>query len=315
MACGTAGEPCPRSDGADNDRPRADRSRSAGRIREESHLRGPPNETDSNLPAPRPPRDAPARRRRAPRERRRRRARSASFVTFESGPGAAARAVAGRHAALRGQHAGQPARDLRRRRRRPRRTPARCRSASSRSRSRRAATARSGSSTTSPTASASSTSASTPPRVVRTLLVGDEPRDIVFAGPGGNRAFITTAHRGQNSPVDPRAHHRRASAAPTSGCSTRPTSARALGGTPLDHRRRSSATRRARSRVSARRQHRLRGRLPLRQPDDGAVTRALVCDGGAGARRRAPSAADRCPGGLPAPNANCERRRRRPRPG
>ncbi len=37
-------------------------------------------------------------------------------------------------------------------------------------------------------------------RVVRTLLVGDEPRDIVFAGPGGNRAFITTAHRGQSSP-------------------------------------------------------------------------------------------------------------------
>jgi YVTN family beta-propeller protein len=34
-------------------------------------------------------------------------------------------------------------------------------------------------------------------RVVRTLLVGDEPRDIVFAGPDGNRAFITTAHRGQ----------------------------------------------------------------------------------------------------------------------
>jgi YVTN family beta-propeller protein len=39
--------------------------------------------------------------------------------------------------------------------------------------------------------------ASSPPRVIRTLLVGDEPRDIVFAGPGGNRAFITTAHRGQ----------------------------------------------------------------------------------------------------------------------
>ena len=38
------------------------------------------------------------------------------------------------------------------------------------------------------------------PRVVRTLLVGDEPRDIVFAGASGNRAFITTAHRGQNSP-------------------------------------------------------------------------------------------------------------------
>ncbi len=40
-------------------------------------------------------------------------------------------------------------------------------------------------------------------RVVRTLHVGDEPRDIVFAGPGGSRAFITTAHRGQNSPVSP----------------------------------------------------------------------------------------------------------------
>ena len=44
---------------------------------------------------------------------------------------------------------------------------------------------------------------STPPRVTRTLLVGDEPRDVVFAGAGGNRAFITTAHRGQNSPSDP----------------------------------------------------------------------------------------------------------------
>src|SRR5215471_6438858 len=40
-------------------------------------------------------------------------------------------------------------------------------------------------------------------RVVRTLLVGDEPRDIVFAGPGHHRAFITTAHRGQNIPFDP----------------------------------------------------------------------------------------------------------------
>ncbi len=37
-----------------------------------------------------------------------------------------------------------------------------------------------------------------PPRVTRTLLVGDEPRDLVFSGTGGNRAFITTAHRGQH---------------------------------------------------------------------------------------------------------------------
>jgi YVTN family beta-propeller protein len=34
------------------------------------------------------------------------------------------------------------------------------------------------------------------PHVTRTLLVGDEPRDIVFAGTS-NLAFITTAHRGQ----------------------------------------------------------------------------------------------------------------------
>lgn len=35
--------------------------------------------------------------------------------------------------------------------------------------------------------------------VTRTLLVGDEPRDIVFGGPNRSRAFITTAHRGQNT--------------------------------------------------------------------------------------------------------------------
>ena len=49
-----------------------------------------------------------------------------------------------------------------------------------------------------------------PARVVRTLLVGDEPRDIVIAnGTVGERVMITTARRGQNSanhstqPVDP----------------------------------------------------------------------------------------------------------------
>jgi len=40
-------------------------------------------------------------------------------------------------------------------------------------------------------------------QVIRTLLVGDEPMDIVFAGEHNERAFITAAHRGQNSPVDP----------------------------------------------------------------------------------------------------------------
>ena len=39
--------------------------------------------------------------------------------------------------------------------------------------------------------------------VTKTLLVGDEPRDIVFGGTAHNRAFITCAHRGQNRPGDP----------------------------------------------------------------------------------------------------------------
>ena len=39
------------------------------------------------------------------------------------------------------------------------------------------------------------------PRVVQTLQVGDEPRDIVFAGPDRARAFITAAYRGQNHPT------------------------------------------------------------------------------------------------------------------
>jgi DNA-binding beta-propeller fold protein YncE len=37
----------------------------------------------------------------------------------------------------------------------------------------------------------------TPPHISRTLLVGDEPSDIVFGGPAFNLAFISTAHRGQ----------------------------------------------------------------------------------------------------------------------
>ncbi|MGA1376456.1 MAG: hypothetical protein ACO32H_07750, partial [Steroidobacteraceae bacterium] len=38
------------------------------------------------------------------------------------------------------------------------------------------------------------------PRVLRTLQVGDEPRDIVFAGVSRDRAFISSANRGQNRP-------------------------------------------------------------------------------------------------------------------
>ncbi len=40
-------------------------------------------------------------------------------------------------------------------------------------------------------------------RVVATLYVGDEPRDVVFGGTGNGRAFVTAAHRGQNRPGNP----------------------------------------------------------------------------------------------------------------
>jgi YVTN family beta-propeller protein len=41
------------------------------------------------------------------------------------------------------------------------------------------------------------------PYVKATLLVGDEPRDVVIGGPSHDKVFITTAHRGQNNPRDP----------------------------------------------------------------------------------------------------------------
>ncbi len=141
-----------------------------------------------------------------------------------------------------------------------------------------------------------------PPRVVRTLLVGDEPRDIVFAGPGGDRAFVTSAHRGQNGGFDPQL--------------TTPGIGRAdvwvfdaanlgatLGGVPL-------------TRIT------LFGDTPraLAASPDGstvyaavfhsgnrttAVNEQLVCDGGSGA---APCSVFgfSMPGGLPAPNTNFE---------
>ncbi len=59
--------------------------------------------------------------------------------------------------------------------------------------------------------------------VERTLFVGDEPRDIVFGGPGRGRAFITAAHRGQHLPFDPQLTTP-GWAAPTSGSSTQTTS-------------------------------------------------------------------------------------------
>jgi len=49
--------------------------------------------------------------------------------------------------------------------------------------------------------SVSIVSLSATPTVVATLQVGDEPRDIVFAGESQSRAFISAAFRGQNHPT------------------------------------------------------------------------------------------------------------------
>ena len=230
---------------------------------------------------------------------------ASSFVTFESGQVRPLALSPDGTPALRRQHARTTGSrsstsragglDARRRR---------CRSASSRSRSRRAATREVWVVNHLSDSVSIVDVGATPPRVVRTLLVGDEPRDIVFAGPGGNRAFITTAHRGQNRPRRPAAHDRRASAAPTSGCSTRPTSARR------------SAARRSPSST-------LFGDTPralAAQPDGNTVYAAVFHSGNqttthhrgrwsataARRRRRAASAARTCPGGLPAPNTNVQ---------
>ena len=105
-------------------------------------------------------------------------------------------------------------------------------------------------------------------RVVNTLLVGDEPRDIVFAGPTGAarssppRTAGRTRRTIRTSSTPP-------AGAPTSGCSTRTTRAR----------RAAAGSRRSRSSrdtpralaASRRRQDRVRRRVLLGQPDDGRL--------------------------------------------
>ena len=70
-------------------------------------------------------------------------------------------------------------------------------------------------------------------RVVQTLLVGDEPRDIVFGGRHHDRAFITTAHRGQNIPYDPKLTTPGQGRADVWVFDTHATGRRKLGGEPL----------------------------------------------------------------------------------
>jgi len=149
--------------------------------------------------------------------------------------------------------------------------------------------------------------ASSPPRVVRTLLVGDEPRDIVFAGPGGNRAFVTTAHRGQNSPVNPQLSTEGVGRADVWVFDATSLGA-TLGGTPLTIVTLFGDTPRALaaspdgSKVYAAVFH--SGNQTT------AINEGLVCDGGATASPCVqPSTGSpnvSVPGGLPAPNTNFE---------
>jgi YVTN family beta-propeller protein len=139
-----------------------------------------------------------------------------------------------------------------------------------------------------------------PPRVVRTLLVGDEPHDIVFAGTGGNRAFITAAHRGQNRPGDPQlttAGVGRADVwvfdATSLGTS--------LGGTPLAVLTLFCDTPRALAVAPG------GGTVYAAAFHSGnqttTVSEGVVCDGGASAPACTVSGTS-YPGGLPAPNTN-----------
>jgi DNA-binding beta-propeller fold protein YncE len=142
--------------------------------------------------------------------------------------------------------------------------------------------------------------ASSPPRVVRTLLVGDEPRDILFAGPSRSRAFITAAHRGQNRPGDPQLTTPGIGRADVWVFDTAALGAR-LGGTPLTILSLFGDTPRA-----------------LASSPDGSIVYAAVFQSGnrttalsEGAVCNGGSAAPPCmvgglqvPGGLPAPNVN-----------
>ena len=159
----------------------------------------------------------------------------------------------------------------------------------SRSRSRCATTARSGSSTTSPTASASSTSAIPGGRASCARCSSATSRATSSSpGPERSRAFITTAHRGQNMPVRSRSSPRRASAAPTSGSSTPTTSATRSAGTPLTIITLFTDTPRALA-VTPDGSTRLRGGVPLRQPDHHRHERSVDGDLGRRARRRSPT--------------------------
>ena len=118
---------------------------------------------------------------------------------------------------------------------------------------------------------------SSPPRVVRTLLVGDEPRDIVFAGPGGNAPSSPPRTADRTAGAAGGLHHRRHRTRRRVGVRRDEPRQRARrhAAHQADALRRHAAC----ARRQPRGQHRLRGGLPVREPDHGA-------ERGSGVRRR-----------------------------
>src|SRR5688572_22664531 len=145
--------------------------------------------------------------------------------------------------------------------------------------------------------------AADPPRVVRTLLTCDEPRDIVFAGPGNVRAFVTTARRGQECPVPldfNTAGIGRAVVQVFDATNLDP--APSLGGTPLANVVLFGDTPRALARSAD--GNTVYAAVFQSGNQTTALTEGAVCDGGAMA---SPCGAFlQFPGGLPAPNVNVE---------
>jgi len=155
------------------------------------------------------------------------------------------------------------------------------------------------------------------PRVIKTLLVGDEPRDIVFAGTGSigiqGRAFISTAHRGQNSPYSPTLMPNNPGEINTSLLAdykgradvwvfNANSTGTDLGGTPLSVLTYFTDTPRALAVSADNSTVYVAGFHTGNQTTiihDGAV-----CDGGASAPSCQPSNGPTAPGGLPAPNVD-----------
>ncbi len=142
--------------------------------------------------------------------------------------------------------------------------------------------------------------ASSPPRVVRTISTCDEPRDIVFAGPGNNRAFVTTARRGQTCPVPdmlttegtPRAIVQVWDATSLSG---------GINGGPIANVELFGDTPRALARSAD--GSTVYAAVFHSGNQTTSILETLVCDGGASAPPCNPSGTN-APGGLPAPNVD-----------